>query len=318
MTGAFLYRLLVRQGHEVDIYDKTSSTRCGISPCAWGTSAEFPSLAADAGLDASAYVLSRLDHLWVDDIRLAADLMTVDKQRLIRDLVGGAVIRREEPKAESYDRIIDATGAARGLLPPIDGDLTLSCVQFRIRTGEKAENRISLGGLGYAWCFPLSPGEYHVGCGSFTSDAGARLKALGWLSGPSGPRETVCACSGDIRLSSPGRCLPFVTTRDGCDVWGVGEAIGCVAPLAGDGIVPGMRSVRLLMEWWDDPEGYTEAILREFAWMKRERSVLDSLMRGEAPGVESALVLIGNARRMGIHVGVGDALRLLRRLLRKP
>jgi flavin-dependent dehydrogenase len=94
----------------------------------------------------------------------------------------------------------------------------------------------------------------------------------------------------------------------------VGEAIGCVAPLAGDGIVPGMKSVELLLEWWDDPEAYTQAILKEFHWMSRERKVLDKIRRNESLGLADAWVLRKNSRRMGMQIGVRDALRLLKKL----
>ncbi|MGD0228910.1 MAG: hypothetical protein ABSC19_00955 [Syntrophorhabdales bacterium] len=315
LTGAYLYRLLKGTGrHEVDVFGIDPGTRCGISPCAWGTSLGFSELVKGAGLDASAYALSRPDYVSVDGLRIGADLMTFDKRRLIEDLLGGAGISPSRPEAGSYDRVIDATGVSRALLPPISDDLILSCVQFRIRTDETLESRISLGGVGYAWCFPLSNNEYHIGCGSLMSDAGERLRALGWIGGNRDQREVMCGCRGDIRLASPDASLPFVVAAEGSEVWGVGEAIGCVAPLAGDGIVPGMRSARLLMKWWSDPGGYTRAILNEFRWMKSERAVLDRLRKGGKPGLGSAWVLRRNSRRMGMQVGLRDALHLVRRL----
>ena len=90
---------------------------------------------------------------------------------------------------------------------------------------------------------------------------------------------------GRIRLTAPHNSQPFVAAGSDGEVWGVGEAIGCVAPLAGDGIVPGMKSVQLLMKWWDDPSGYTRAVLKEFDWMKKERAVIDKL-RKKQPRVE--------------------------------
>jgi flavin-dependent dehydrogenase len=108
--------------------------------------------------------------------------------------------------------------------------------------------------------------------------------------------------------------LPFVIREKDYEVWGVGEAIGCVAPLAGDGIVPGLKSARLLLEWWDDPEGYTRAVLREFGWMKQERAVVDKLRRGQKLGLDSAWALKRNSKRMGIKVGLREASALLRRL----
>jgi hypothetical protein len=94
----------------------------------------------------------------------------------------------------------------------------------------------------------------------------------------------------------------------------VGEAIGCVAPLAGDGIVPGMKSVQLLMKWWDDPWGYTRAVLKAFDWMKPERAVIDKLRNNRSLGLNDARVLKRNSRRMGMQVGLKEAASLLKRL----
>ncbi len=314
LTGAYLYRLLSGRGHRVELFDRDPGTRCGITPCAWGTSRGFTELVNETGLDASAYSLSHSDHVCIDGVKIKADLITFDKQRLIEDLLRGAGISRSQPEVASYERVIDATGVSRVLLPPIDGDFTLPCIQFRVRTDEMLDNRIELGGVGYAWCFPLSNHEYHIGCGSFFSDPLERLKALGWIGGNGSVQKMVCGCKGKIRLASPHASLPFVVRRKGYEVWGVGEAIGCVAPLAGDGIVPGLKSARLLLEWWDDPDRYTRAVLREFGWMKKERAVVDKLRRGEKPGIAGAWVLKKNSRRMGMEVGLREASILLRHL----
>lgn len=311
LTGAYLYRLLARQGHQVDLFGKDPGTRCGISPCAWGTSRGFGELVAGAGLDGSAYVLSRLDYVLMDGLSIRADLLTFDKQRLIADLLRGAEINYSRPLRGVYERIIDATGVSRAFLPPIHDDLILSCVQFRVRTGETLSNKIDLGGIGYAWCFPLSENEYHIGCGSLLSDPRRRLKSLGWIGCGRRRMETICGCAGRIRLTSPQASLPFVTLEGREEVWGVGEAIGCVAPLAGDGIVPGMACARLLVERWDDPAAYTRAVFKEFIWMKGERKVVDRLRRGETLGPESAWVLRKNSRRMGMQVGLKEASILL-------
>jgi len=268
----------------------------------------------ETGLDASAYSLSHSDYVCIDGLRLKADLITFDKQRLIEDLLAGARINRSQPGVGLYERVIDATGVSRAFLPPIEDDFTLSCTQFRVRTDEALDNRIEFGGIGYAWCFPLSNHEYHIGCGSFFSDPLERLKVLGWIGGNGSQGKIICGCRGEIRLASPHASLPFVIRKKEYEVWGVGEAIGCVGPLAGDGIVPGLESARLLLEWWDDPEGYTRAVLREFGWMKKERAVIDKLRRGEKPGLGSAWVLKKNSKRMGMQVGFREASILLRHL----
>ena len=178
------------------------------------------------------------------------------------------------------------------------------------------KHSITASNLGAWLClvFPLSNHEYHIGCGSFFSDPLERLKVLGWIGGNGSQGKVICGCRGEIRLASPHASLPFVIRKKEHEVWGVGEAIGSVAPLAGDGIVPGLKSARLLLEWWDDPEGYTRAVLQEFGWMKSERAVIDKLRRREKPGLGSAWVLKKNLKRMGMQVGFREASILLRHL----
>lgn len=312
MTGAYLYRLLSMKGVPVDLFDPASKTKCGLTPCAWGTSRGFHEQVKNCGLDPESYVLERPGHVWIDDVRIKADLMTFDKPGMIRDLLQGARIRKEAPDLTFYDRVVDATGSSRAFLPPLKQDFLLPCVQYRVKTDRKLENRVRLTGVGYAWCFPLSEDEYHIGCGSLRNGPGEALKALGWLDPDR--MHIVCSCAANIRLTGPKQALPFVAKVTPEGIWGVGEAVGCVAPLAGDGIVTGMGTVQLLLRHWDDPEAYTAALLREYSWMEDERKVVDRLLSGTSPGPGDAWVLKKNSKRMGMRIGIRDAALLLTHL----
>jgi flavin-dependent dehydrogenase len=105
-----------------------------------------------------------------------------------------------------------------------------------------------------------------------------------------------------------------VVDRTATPVWGIGEAIGCVAPLAGDGIVPGMKTVSLLIENWKNPEEYTRSILKEFEWMKSERTVIDKILSSAPLGIKDAWVLRKNSKRMGMRVGMKEAMKFLKML----
>jgi flavin-dependent dehydrogenase len=315
ITGAYLARLLGNEGHHVDLFDRPVKTRCGFRPCAWGTSRGFSELISRAGLDSSRYLLVESDSVTIDDVDVGGELMTFDKPRLITDLRGKTpIISGWPPAARSYERIIDATGVSRAVLPAVQDDLILPCVQYRVRTTKPLGNRIELTSVGYAWIFPLGHNEYHIGCGSLVMDPTRIIEQTGWLTGTAGQRRIICSCSSTIRVSSPHHSLPFVAAVDGCEVWGVGEAIGCVAPLAGDGIVPGLQSAQLLLKWWDNAERYKKAILREFRWMKEERRVVDKLRSGDALELKDAWVLKKNSRRMGMNVRVKDARMLMKNL----
>lgn len=254
-----------------------------------------------------------LGYVVMDEYRIEADLATINKPLLIRDLRQGANIKNSLPSRKDYDRIIDATGVSRAFLPAIKQDIILPCVQWRIQTSTRLENRIKLGGIGFAWSFPLSRNEYHIGCGSFLSDPDQIIRELGWVQSSisKGKGKIVCACASQVRLTGPHHSHPFVIEDGTCGIWGVGEAIGCVAPLAGDGILAGMVSAQLLMDYWNDPEGYTQAILEEFKWMKSERDVIDKLRMCKRLGINDAWVLRRNSRRMGMKVDLKEAWVLL-------
>ena len=312
-TGAYLYRLLSNEGLKVDIYDRKRTTACGLNPCAWGTSRDFFELVRVIGLEPEKYVLQFCDRVLMDDVNLKGDLMTIDKPAFVKDLLQKTRIRYEHLEISMYDRVIDATGMSRAYLPPIEKDVLLPCVQHRVLTHETLENRIKLGGIGYAWCFPLAGYGYHLGCGSLAGDPAVALSEFDWLTKK--PHwNVVCACSGHVRIAGPHDSLPFVVDSTAGSIWGVGEAIGCVAPLAGDGIVPGMKSVQIMRKHWDDPHEYTKAILKEFEWMRNEREVINKLMRGDGLGIKDAWVLTKNSKRMGMQVNLKDALKLLKNL----
>jgi flavin-dependent dehydrogenase len=312
ITGAYLCRLLSMRGLHVDLFDLPNGTKCGLTPCAWGTSRGFHELVEECGLNPESYILQRPGHVWIDEVRIDADLMTFDKPRLIKDLLHGVQVKKEPMDITRYDRVIDATGLSRAFLPPIEKDLLLPCIQYKVRSEGRLENRIRLGGVGYAWCFPLSKRYYHIGCGSLLRNPADVLQSLDWLN----PNKTkiLCDCGTRIRLTGPKQARPFVGNGPPEGVWGVGEGIGCVAPLAGDGIVTGMRTVKILLDHWDDPEGYEKAVLHEFAWMEEERRVVDKLLEGGVLGPWDALVLKDNSRRMGMRIGLIDAASLLKNL----
>jgi flavin-dependent dehydrogenase len=313
MTGAYLYRRLKNEGRDAHLFDPGSRGACGLTPCAWGTSRGFVGLVERAGLDAEQYILRRFDRIWMDDVAIRADLMTIDKPRLVRDLLQDAQIRSSSVPVGAYDRVIDATGLARALLPPIADDITMGCREYLVEAEEPSENRIRLGGVGYAWRFPLAGNLCHVGCGSLLADPQRILEGLGWIGGGAAQQEKKirCGCSGRIRLTGPHQSQPFVA--DGCrdGIWGVGEAIGCVSPLAGDGILTGMRSAELLLQHWDSPDDYAAAVLAEFDWMRKERAIVDRLRKRGRLGIRQAWVLKRNAKRMDMHVSLRQAVALL-------
>lgn len=313
MVGSYLSRLLRLRGIDCDLYDSGShATACGIHPCAWGSSNGFDGHVKFAGLDPEDFVLMRPDRVNFQGVDLGASLITFDKPSLIRKLQEGTTIITGPIKQNGYDRIIDATGAKRAMLPRIENDIIVPCIQHRVRYDDRDSSvvMIKYGSVGYSWSFPLSKNEFHVGGGSLVLDPKTMVPSSGLL-GDGGKR--ICSCGGGVRLSSPEESQPFVAkdARSGAEVWGVGEAIGVVAPIAGEGVAPGMASARILVENWDDPVAYVSRIKKDFQWMHRERKILDKLTNGGRLGVQDWVTLKNTGRRMGTKVGIKDVMNLL-------
>jgi flavin-dependent dehydrogenase len=250
----------------------------------------------------------------MNGLKVKARALVIDKPKLITDLCQGAKIETHPVILNDYGRLIDATGYTRALLPPIVKDVIADCIQYRVVSRKTREFSVDISNLGYAWCFPMSGDEYHIGAGSISLSPQEMLQKLGWLK----DSETICNCAGKARLTAPYYSIPFVNTTNDrrCQIWGAGEAIGCVAPLAGEGIVPGMMSARILIENWEHPDSYEKAILEEFAWMKAERKVLDKAVQGKRLGLIDARAFMNSTKRFKMDLSYGQSLSLLRSINR--
>ncbi len=313
MVGRYLHRLLQRSGISADLYGLSAGHgSCGIRPCGWGTSSEFPDLVRAAGLDPNNYVMRTLRTVDFDDMVMTVKLMTFNKPRLLRDLLGGAQVIEGRIPCGRYERIIDATGLARNYLPPAEDQIIIPCVQYRVRNPSRDAKRVVIkyGNIGYSWIFPLAGDEFHVGAGSVREDPRGLLEDMGF---PDEGDSIICNCSSAVRTSSPDRCLPFVSYNADLRsyVWGVGEAVGTVGPITGEGVVPGMRSARVLIDNWDDPELYTSRLLKTFSWMAGERRAIDKVLKGERLSLSDWLVLRGSGKRMGSELSIGGVRSLL-------
>ncbi len=318
MVGSYLHRILENEGIATDLYSTNGfRTACGINPCAWGTSGPFFNLVRSAGLEPQDYILRRAENIHFQGVQLRGTLMTFDKPRLIKDLQSDSPIIHGPVNRSGYERVIDATGTARAYLPPVAGDLTVPCVQYRVRGAnlDPSTVYIKYGDIGYSWSFPLSDNEFHVGGGSVAMDPKEMVLASGLLDRGG---EIRCGCSGRVRISTPQGSTPFVQVNPdlGCEVWGVGESIGVVAPIAGEGVIYGMESARILMELWDDREAYESRIKSEFPWMPTERRILEKLMTGCSLSIGDWRALWRMGRRMGADLGLKETMSLLSFLVR--
>jgi flavin-dependent dehydrogenase len=311
MSGAYLYSRLKDQGHEVDLYDVRKTTACGSRPCAWGfapsnETRRLISIVADPSL----YEMHHSDQIKIDGVKIRSDLLILDKPALINGLVKGEKIRDGAVDLDAYDRVVDATGVSRAYLPPIKGDLIADCMQYRIRNEEPLGLWFNTSSIGYEWCFPLGGNEYHIGFGNLRSDVRGYRPSL--VEGKEASAKNIrCRCHSSIRLTTPLYSQPFSMKGK---VVGIGESIGAVAPIVADGNLYAMQTAEMLLENWDDLEGYSEKVLARYAWMTKERRALDKMMAGKMPSLSEAWTMKMHSNMVGVEMRTMHVLKLFRKM----
>jgi flavin-dependent dehydrogenase len=259
-SGSYLLHLLTKSGFDAVGFDPK---RDGYYiPCGYAANRHRMSeLLSPAGLNFSHYIESEAGSIIFSGSSMreiafnSLGLVTFDKNRLERDLIENCTWKRESLNG-TFDLLIDATGVSRSYLPGVK-DYRMHTVEYLVSVEEKKEFqfRYFANGSGYFWIFPKGK-RYHVGAGSDSID-----KIRSSLSGYT-PEKVV---SRDIRLK------PLFHSLSHGNVIGMGEAIGTVSPITGEGIVPSMTSARLLFDAIkrsDDietvKENYAASIRKEF------------------------------------------------------
>jgi len=272
-SGSYLSALL-KGRHQVEIFEGQTRERF-TSTCAWGTGYDGISpLLKDIGLDFDDYLYHRGRKLYVyahDKITLmrAPQLSTFEKPRLILDMADGTDVHfgtyvRPGDLEGKYDMVIDATGPYRRVLGPADtgNDMVIPCVQYLVKYDRAPFDDFYVEPFdsytGYLWYFPLKEGEAYVGAGDAIKHQEARCK-LFFDSYPA--TEVVRKMGKPIRVASPKAVTPF---RRG-NVVGVGEAVGTVFPILGEGILPSIICAKILAENLGDLDAYEREVKERFS-----------------------------------------------------
>jgi len=311
--GRSLYRLLeLEGGHDVDIYGFKHSTKCGISPCGWAVcTKEFHKVHNELQLPVTT-IINTYSKLQVGDMSVNCDLSTFDKPAFLEKMCPNRTVKKAgRRKSGEHDLIVDATGTARALLPPIKDDLKIMCRQARYKVDTDA--KLSLfpsGDLGYSWLFPLDNRTVHVGSAFVNDDQTSRSNKVGKtmdLAGVKGTRQ-ICSCKSEIRMLSPKYCEPIVHGK----IVGVAESVGTVSALCGAGIIPAIESAKLLADNIDNTKRYAHLLINEFSYLHREVEILRKLATGKRIGTVDLLTMRGNAARFGIFYGWKDAIKTVK------
>jgi len=252
------------------------------------------------------------------DIKLHG-LCTYDKIKLIKDFVKGCKINYgTAPKLEElekeFDLIVDCTGFHRVYLPKLEQDFFLPTYEYKVEYKDSVPYddflvRPFAKMTGYFWYFPLGGKFAHIGAGDYKKN---HVKATDEFLEKYG--GTVVKTVGrPIRLATPNLCKPFFKGK----VVGVGESIGTVYPLLGEGIIPSMECVDIFVKNLGDNDAYEKEVLDHFKIYGKVFNFVRNKMKNKFSLIKQIAELLSifrymkkNEERFGMEIHMRDLMKV--------
>lgn len=324
VAGGYLVSRL-KKDHDVIGYERMTEENHD-SICAWGTSAnEMRDLCAKSGINFDDFIIHHGKDMHIDmnsgekfDIHLKG-LVTFDKIGLIKKMSEGVKIHygvapKLEELEKEFDIIVDCTGFYRSYLPKIEKDFFLPTYQYKIQY----EGKIPIDDFfvkpfakmtGYFWYFPLNDNMAHIGAGDYKKNHIVETDRFFKQYGG----KVTKTVGRPIRLATPNLCEPFYHGK----VIGVGESIGTVYPLLGEGIIPSMICADIFIKNINDWPKYREEVLNYFAIYGKVFNFVRAKMHGNLSIIKSLADLIAifrymkkNERRFGMAIHMRDLMKV--------
>ena len=247
--------------------------------CAWATCENImDDLVKECGLNFDDYILHEGKTMRVDmgqsskednSINVGLNgMVTYDKLKLIKDMIRGTniqfgVIPKKETLESEFDLIIDSTGFHRNYLPRPQNEMWIPCIQYKVKYQDNTPfDDFYLKAFpsmkGYFWYFPLENGYAHIGAGDYERKNNNVFvdKFL-----KKHKCEIIKKVGRPVRISPPKNSEPFT---DGRKTVGVGESIGTVYPLLGEGIIPSTWCAKFFIKHINDFNAYRREVLKKF------------------------------------------------------
>jgi flavin-dependent dehydrogenase len=211
----------------------------------------------------------------------------------------GAKVTREAFAFDKYDYIIDCTGLHRSLLPKSGQDFMIPAYEYLLENVRGEENFYVIGykgAKGYFWYFPLGNGRGYMGAG----DIEKKYYGIEAFFKQHPEAKVVKKIGRPIRLSPPKRMEPFY---DG-NIVGVGESIGCVFPMLGEGIIPSLICCDLFLDVLDKSKGkfdfkhYRKRVLDTFGYYDNVYRIVRLKMDGKLKTVRHINLMMSMYRNM--------------------
>jgi flavin-dependent dehydrogenase len=276
VAGSYLGNMLQKRGHDVEIFEASKKDHHW-PVCAWGASRHMlERFSKQAGLDFSNYIFHVGQQLKIElpnnneeSLELKG-LVTYNKLGWETDLLKnvkvtyGVKVTREAFAFDKYDYIVDCTGLHRSLLPKSGQDFLIPAYEYLLENVRGADDFYVIGykgAKGYFWYFPLGDGRGYMGAG----DIEKKYHGIETFFKQHPEAKVVKKIGRPIRLAPPKRMEPFF---DG-NIIGVGESIGCVFPMLGEGIIPSLLCCNIFLDVLDRSKG-------KFDFKQYRKKVLDT------------------------------------------
>jgi flavin-dependent dehydrogenase len=334
VAGSYLANMLQKRGHDVDVFE-ASKKQHHWPVCAWGASRHMLEKFSDqAGLNFDNYIfhvgqklriqLPNNTEEWLE----LKGLATYNKYDWEDDLLKhinvtyGFKVARETFPFDKYDYIIDCTGLHRSLLPKSGQDFLIPAYEYLLENVQRLEEFYVISykaAKGYFWYFPLDNHRAYMGAG----DIEKKYYGIEAFFKQHPEAKIVKKVGRPIRLAPPNRMEPFY---DG-NVVGVGESIGCVFPMLGEGIIPSLICCDLFLDVLEKSKGkfdfkqYRKRVLDRFDYYDDVYKIVRLKMGGKLSAIRHINLMMSMYRNMkkeekrfGFEVSLDKMTRLVNAL----
>jgi flavin-dependent dehydrogenase len=187
----------------------------------------------------------------------------------------------------------------RTLLPRSKDDFLIPAYEYLVEGVEGIDEFYVIGykgAKGYFWYFPLDGGRGYMGAG----DVEKKYFGVKEFFADHPEAKIVKKIGRPIRLAPPKKMEPFV---DG-NIIGVGESIGCVFPMLGEGIIPSLICCDLFLQVLDksgkqfDAKSYRKKVLDRFGYYDDVYRIVRLKMEGKLSTVRHMNLLMSMYRHM--------------------
>ncbi|MGP6239985.1 hypothetical protein ACNF40_06180 [Cuniculiplasma sp. SKW4] len=238
VAGSYLYGRMKAAGFEVTLFDPKRPDF--YIPCGFATNknAIMPFLKRSS-ISLEEISEAETGKIWISGNNFEKTefnqngLCTINKMKM-EELMRGSEQYQRAIISGREDPIIDCTGISRAYLGKASEDFTMFAIE---KVCEKSPYDgfyfdFFKNGRGYFWSFPLK-GKYHIGAG------GVDLMEV---------RSYIEPYKSEKILSRKIRMKPLMGQETRGIVFGVGESIGYISPLLGEGIVPALENAEIFFQ----------------------------------------------------------------------